>query len=168
MNFLKGTKMFKVVGHKYCMSLKSETNVYFNLGKFSGWCSAKGQTGNCFTKWILINPPLCGFHNFTSLILSCTVRLYKVVMGWSAVYYDKISSEKSFGKHCFWKFLQQDPPRRRQHLVNKCRERMKTRLTYNCAHLRWTKESLTFEYDIWWYWVTQWVSRRRYWLVQGQ
>ena len=54
----------------------------------------------------------------------------------------------------------------------------KTRLTYNCAHLRWTKESLTFEYDgtgsveggtgwylvelgqyrvvlvdIWWYWV---------------
>ena len=39
-----------------------------------------------------------------------------------------------------------------------------TRLTYNCAHLiRSTKESLTFEYDIWWYWV----SRRRYWLVLG-
>ena len=38
-----------------------------------------------------------------------------------------------------------------------------TRLTYNCAHLRWTKESLTFEYDIWWYWV----SRRQYWLVLG-
>ena len=38
-----------------------------------------------------------------------------------------------------------------------------TRLTYNCAHLRLTKESLTFEYDIWWYWV----SRRRYWLVLG-
>ena len=26
-----------------------------------------------------------------------------------------------------------------------------TRLTYNSAHLRWTKESLTFEYDLWWY-----------------
>ena len=38
-----------------------------------------------------------------------------------------------------------------------------TRLTYSCAHLRWTKESLTFAYDIWWYWV----SRRRYWLVLG-
>ena len=38
-----------------------------------------------------------------------------------------------------------------------------TRLTYNCAHLRSTKESLTFEYDICWYWV----SRRRYWLVLG-
>ena len=38
-----------------------------------------------------------------------------------------------------------------------------TRLTYNCAHLRSTKESLTFEYEIWWYWV----SRRRYWLVLG-
>ena len=24
-----------------------------------------------------------------------------------------------------------------------------TRLTYNSAHLRWTKESLTFEYDLW-------------------
>ena len=29
-----------------------------------------------------------------------------------------------------------------------------TRLTYNCAHLRSTKETLTFEYDIWWYWVS--------------
>ena len=39
-----------------------------------------------------------------------------------------------------------------------------TRLTYNCAHLiRSTKESLTFEYDIWWFWV----SRRGYWLVLG-
>ena len=41
-----------------------------------------------------------------------------------------------------------------------------TKLTYNCAHLRSTKESLTFEYllvDTWWYWV----SRRRYWLVLG-
>ena len=38
-----------------------------------------------------------------------------------------------------------------------------TRLTYNCAHLRSTKESLTFQYDIWWYWV----SRRQYWLVLG-
>ena len=28
-------------------------------------------------------------------------------------------------------------------------EPQKTRLTYNCAHLRSTKESLTFEYDIW-------------------
>ena len=39
-----------------------------------------------------------------------------------------------------------------------------TRLTYNCAHLRSTKESLTFEYivvDTLWYWV----SRTRYWLV---
>ena len=42
-----------------------------------------------------------------------------------------------------------------------------TRLTYNCAHLRSTKESLTFEYlDISWYrWY--WASRRRYWLVLG-
>ena len=39
----------------------------------------------------------------------------------------------------------------------------KTRLTYNCAHLKSTKESLTFEYDIRWYWV----SRSRYWLVLG-
>ena len=38
-----------------------------------------------------------------------------------------------------------------------------TRLTYNCAHLRSTKESLILEYDIWWYWVI----RRRYWLVLG-
>ena len=38
---------------------------------------------------------------------------------------------------------------------------LKTRLTYKCAHLRSTKESLKFEYDISWYWV----SRRRYWLV---
>ena len=30
-----------------------------------------------------------------------------------------------------------------------------TRLTYNCAHLRWTKESLTLEYDIRWYWVSR-------------
>ena len=37
---------------------------------------------------------------------------------------------------------------------------METRLKYNCAHLRSTRESLTFEYDIWWYWV----SRRQYWL----
>ena len=40
---------------------------------------------------------------------------------------------------------------------------LKTRLTYKCAHLRSTKESLKFEYDISWYWV----SRRRYWLVLG-
>ena len=39
-----------------------------------------------------------------------------------------------------------------------------TRLTYNCAHLRPTKESLTFEFNIYYYWV----SRRRYWLVLGQ
>ena len=39
----------------------------------------------------------------------------------------------------------------------------KTRLTNNCAHLRSIKASLTFEYDICWYWV----SRRRYWLVFG-
>ena len=38
-----------------------------------------------------------------------------------------------------------------------------TRLTYNCAHLRSTKESLTFEYDIRWYWV----SMGRCWLVLG-
>ena len=37
------------------------------------------------------------------------------------------------------------------------------RLTYNCAHLRSTKKSLTFEYDIWWYSA----RRRRYWLVLG-
>ena len=62
----------------------------------------------------------------------------------------------------------------------------RTRLTYNCAHLRSTKESLTFEYDIWWYWDsigryglivlgqygaelvdTLWVSTGRYWLVLG-
>ena len=36
-----------------------------------------------------------------------------------------------------------------------------TRVMYNCAHLRSTKESVTFEYDIWWYWVI----RRQYWLV---
>ena len=30
----------------------------------------------------------------------------------------------------------------------------RTRLTYNCAHLRSTKESLTFEYfDTGWYWL---------------
>ena len=45
-----------------------------------------------------------------------------------------------------------------------------TRLTYNCAHLRSTNESLTFEYDIWYMMVYDdiwwyWVSRRRYWLV---
>ena len=46
----------------------------------------------------------------------------------------------------------------------KCGEKdMETRLKYNCAHLRSTRESLTFEYDIWWYWV----SRRQYWLVLG-
>ena len=28
------------------------------------------------------------------------------------------------------------------------KKRRETRLTYNCAHLRSTKESLTFEYDI--------------------
>ena len=38
-----------------------------------------------------------------------------------------------------------------------------TRLTYKCAHLRSTKESLTFEYDMWWFWV----SMVRYWLVLG-
>ena len=38
-----------------------------------------------------------------------------------------------------------------------------TRLTYNCAYLRSIKESLTFEYDIWWYSV----SRRRCCLVLG-
>ena len=44
---------------------------------------------------------------------------------------------------------------------------MCTRLTYNCAHLRSTKESLTFEYlDITWYWW-YWASRRQYWLVLG-
>ena len=102
-------------GSVVALSLKSEIDVYFIFWKFSGWCSAKGQTGNCFTKRILINPPLCGFHNFTSLILSCTVRLYKVVMGWLAVYHDRQSSEISFGKRCFWKFLQQNPPHRRQH-----------------------------------------------------
>ena len=42
--------------------------------------------------------------------------------------------------------------------------RRKIRLRYNCAHLRSTKESLTFEYlDISFYWA----SRRRYWLVLG-
>ena len=39
----------------------------------------------------------------------------------------------------------------------------KTRLTYKCAQLRSTRESLTFEYDIWWYWV----SMGRYWFVLG-
>ena len=39
-----------------------------------------------------------------------------------------------------------------------------TRLTYNCAHLRSTKEGLTFEYDIWWYWG----SNGWYLVVLGQ
>ena len=38
-----------------------------------------------------------------------------------------------------------------------------TILTYNCAHVRSTKESLTFQYDRWWYLV----SRGQYWLELG-
>ena len=36
-------------------------------------------------------------------------------------------------------------------------KQLKTRLTYNCAHLRLTKESLTFKY----------FDTGRYWLVLG-
>ena len=42
-------------------------------------------------------------------------------------------------------------------------EQEQTRLTYNCAHLRSTKEILTFEYDEWW----NRVSVGRYWLILG-
>ena len=43
-----------------------------------------------------------------------------------------------------------------------------TRLTYNCAHLRLTKESLTFENDIWWYWVSRRGSTCWYFVVLDQ
>ena len=94
-------------------SLKSEIYVYFNFWKLSGWCSAKGQTGNCFTKRILINPPLCGFHNFTSLILHCSsLQGSHGLVG--SLSRQNIFRNK-FWKALFLKFLQQNPPRRRQH-----------------------------------------------------
>ena len=47
--------------------------------------------------------------------------------------------------------------------LSKCPPILTTRLMYNCAHLRSTKESLILEYDTWWYWVI----KRWYWLVLG-
>ena len=43
-------------------------------------------------------------------------------------------------------------------IISKNKKPFKTRLTYNCAHLRSTKESLTFKY----------FDTGRYWLVLGQ
>ena len=58
-----------------------------------------------------------------------------------------------------------------RYMIHMIKNKRKTRLTYNCAHIRSTKESLTLEGGTGWYLVVlgqygaALVSRRQHWLV---